>query len=205
VIALVASFLLSTNATPCELVAACRSMLPANVELSGRLVMRNRRGVSLAEHDYILTRTNAETRLTVDGKPFDLNSQPPTPNSQHSTLNSQLSTPNPQLPTPNILGTDVTASDLTLEYLWWDDLSFDAEREGETVNGQVCAVVVMRKGERTVRAWVDRKTGALMQAEEMKGEEPYRRLWERGSRSSAIAGWQTSWKSRPWGLDTVRK
>ena len=66
-----------------------------------------------------------------------------------------------------ILKTDVTWSDLTLDYLGWDDFSFDAEREGETVHGQVCAVVLMRRGNRTVRVWVDRKTGALMQAEEL--------------------------------------
>ena len=77
----------------------------------------------------------------------------------------------------NILGTDVTWSDLALEYLWWDDVSFDGEREGETVNGQVCAVVAMRKGGRTVRVWVDRKTGALMQAEELADGKPVRRLW----------------------------
>ena len=76
-----------------------------------------------------------------------------------------------------ILGTDVTWSDLTLDYLWWDDFSFDAEREGESVHGQVCAVVVMRKGERVVRVWIDRKTGALLQAEEFVGDRPVRRLW----------------------------
>ena len=86
-----------------------------------------------------------------------------------------------QRPTTNdqrpILSTDVTWSDLTLDYLWWDDFSFDAEREGESVHGQVCAVVVMKKGERAVRVWVDRKTGALMQAEEFADGKPIRRLW----------------------------
>ena len=66
---------------------------------------------------------------------------------------------------------------LTLDYLWWDDFSFDAGREGETVHGQVCAVVVMKKGDRAVRVWVDRKTGALMQAEELKDGKAVRRLW----------------------------
>lgn len=155
-IALLASVLLSTNATPHELVSACRSMIPANVELSGRLVMRNRRGVPLAEHDYVLARTNALTRLTIDGEPLDL---------------AKTSGEAP------LLGTDVTTSDLTLEYLWWNDFSFDALREGDTVNGQRCAVVVMRKGDRAVRAWIDRKTGALMQAEEVEGEKTLRRLW----------------------------
>jgi hypothetical protein len=35
----------------------------------------------------------------------------------------------------------------------------------------------MKKGERSVRVWVDRKTGAMLQAEEFKGEKPVRKLW----------------------------
>ena len=157
-IALLASVLLSTNATPRELVMSCRSMIPADVELRGRIVLRNRKGIPQAEHDYVLARSNTKTRLTVDGKVLD-----------PSTFNLQPST--------SICGTDVTWSDITLDYLWWDDFSFDAEREGETVHGQVCAVVVMKKGDRVIRVWVDRKTGALMQAEEVAAGKPVRRLW----------------------------
>ena len=157
-IALLASFLISTNATARELVMNCRTMIPANVELSGRIILRNRKGIPQAEHDYVLTRSNSTTRLTIDGKPIE----PP------SSL----------VPRPSsLLGTDVTWSDIALDYLWWDDFSFDAEREGETVHGQVCAVVLLKKGDRTVRVWVDRKTGALMQAEELKDGKAVRRLW----------------------------
>ena len=161
-IALLASFLLSTNATPRELVTSCRSMIPANVELSGRIILRNRKGIPQAEHDYVLTRSNSVTRLTVDGQPVDAPAanHPITQSSNHPICN-----------------TDVTWSDIALDYLWWDDFSFDAEREGETVHGQVCAVVVMKKGERTVRVWVDRKTGAMMQAEEFRDGKAVRRLW----------------------------
>ena len=155
-IALIASFLISTNATPRELVESCRSMIPANVELSGRIVLRNRKGIPQAEHSYVLSRSNSVSRLTVDGQPH----QSPTTNHQSP-----------------LLGTDVTWSDITLDYLWWDDFSFDAEREGESVHGQVCVVVVMKKGDRQVRVWVDRKTGALMQAEELKDGKAVRRLW----------------------------
>ena len=161
-IALLASFLISTNATPRELVASCRAMIPANVELSGRIILRNRKGIPLAEHDYVLTRSNAVTRLTVDGKVFEA---PPANRTIEQSNNR------------TICDTDVTWSDLTLDYLWWDDFSFDAEREDESVHGQVCAVVVMKKGDRTVRVWVDRKTGALMQAEEFKDGRAVRRLW----------------------------
>ena len=155
-IALLASFLISTNATARELVMNCRTMIPANVELSGRIILRNRKGIPQAEHDYVLSRSNSVTRLTVDGQPYQA------PSTRH------------QAP---LLNTDVTWSDIALDYLWWDDFSFDAEREGESVHGQVCAVVLLKKGERTVRVWVDRKTGALMQAEELRDGKAVRRLW----------------------------
>ena len=155
-ISLIASFLISTNATPQELVASCRSMIPATAELEGRIVLRNRKGIPQAEYGYVLRRRDGSTDLTLrdaDGAevPFEKEGR--------------------------ILKTDVTWSDLTLDYLWWDDFAFDAAREGETVHGQVCAVVLMRRGDRTVRVWVDRKTGALMQAEELVGGKPVRRLW----------------------------
>ena len=181
-IALLASFLISTNATAHELVASCRTMIPANVELSGRIVLRNRKGIPQAEHDYALTRSNSVTRLSVDGKPF-----PPPETSQTS-----------QTPQTSILGTDVTWSDLTLDYLWWDDFSFDAERDGESVHGQTCAVVVMKKGERTVRVWVDRKTGAMMQAEEFRDGKAVRRLW--GTR---IKKFDERWMANVLEVETV--
>ena len=157
-IALIASFLISTNATPRELVTSCRSMIPANVELSGRIILRNRKGIPQAEHDYVLTRSNAVTRLTIDGKTID----PP------SSL----------FPLPSsLLNTDVTWSDLTLDYLEWNDFSFDENPESETVHGQVCHVILMKQGGRAVRVWIDRKTGALMQAEELKDGKAVRRLW----------------------------
>ena len=154
-IALAAAFLISTNAPAAEVVANCRSMIPADAELKGRIVLRSRRGIVQAEYGYDLARKAGETglKLTKDGKDVEFEKS------------------------GRILGTDVTWSDLTLDYLWWDDVSYDAKREGETVHGQVCTVIVMKKGERQVRVWVDRKTGALMQAEEMKNGKAVRRLW----------------------------
>ena len=157
-IAVLASFLLSTNAAPAEIVASCRDMIPRDVELSGRIVLRNRRGVVQAEHAYTLSRSNSATRLSVDGK--------------------AVAAPTPGSGVPDaVMGTDVTWSDLSLEYLWWDDFSFDAERGGETVNGQKCAVLLISRGDRKVRVWVDRKTGSLMQAEEISSGRPVRRMW----------------------------
>ena len=155
-IALVASLMIATNATPRELVESCRTMIPADVELSGRMILRNRKGIELAKYGYVLTRRGGSTDLKVTGE-----------NGEEVEFEKE----------GRLLGTDVTWSDLTLDYLWWDDFSFDEEREGETVHGQTCSVVVMKKSERTVRVWVDRKTGALMQAEEFRAGKSVRRLW----------------------------
>jgi len=155
VIALLASFLISTNATARELVMSCRTLVPADVELRGRIVLRNRKGIPQAEHGYILTRKAGQTSLQIDGKPY-------APLVQTSQA---------------LFGTDVTWSDLTLDYLWWDDFSFDADRESESVHGQVCTVVLLKKDKRTVRIWVDRKTAALLQAEELRDGRTVRRLW----------------------------
>lgn len=152
--ALLASVMIATNAPASEVISACRSMLPAEVELKGRIILRNRRGIVQKEYAYDYVRKSEGTTLTVDGQEF-------TPVSAAAP----------------ILGTDITWSDITLDYLWWDDFSYDAEREGESVHGQVCSVILMKKGDRTVRVWADRKTGALMQAEEYRDGKAVRRLW----------------------------
>ena len=155
-IAIIASMLISTNATPRELVENCRTMIPQNVELDGRIVLRNRKGIVQSEYNYKLVRNEGKTELelkTDKGEAVEFEKE------------------------GRILKTDVTWSDLTLDYLWWDEFFFDKERESESVHGQKCAIVVMKKGERTVKVWIDRKTGALMQAEEFRGDVPVRRLW----------------------------
>ena len=155
-IAIIASMLISTNATPRELVENCRTMIPQNVELDRRIVLRNRKGIVQSEYNYKLVRNEGKTELelkTDKGEPVEFEKE------------------------GRILKTDVTWSDLTLDYLWWDEFFFDKERESESVHGQKCAIVVMKKGDRTVKVWIDRKTGALMQAEEFRGDVPVRRLW----------------------------
>lgn len=153
-IALLASLMIDSSAM--DLIENCRAMLPRDVELDGRIVLRSRRGIPLAEYDYVLTRKGGETELELKdekGKKVEFEKN------------------------GRILKTDVTWSDLTLDYLWWDDVSFDEEKEGESVHGQVCSVIVLKKDARLVRVWVDKKTGALMQAEEFDGEKSIRKLW----------------------------
>lgn len=143
--ALIASFLISTNAPAAELVRTCRAMIPDDVKIEGRVILRNRKGIVQLERGYKLNREKGVTSVDIDDE--------------------------------TLAKTDVTKDDLSLSYLWWEDVSDDASREGETVHGQSCRVIDLKKDKRLVKAWIDCKTGALMQAEEHKDGKAVRRLW----------------------------
>lgn len=162
-----AEYALPTNATPAQFIASAKAMLPSAVTVEGRLTVKNRRGIVQSEHIYLLTRTNGVNTLSVDGQPLA-----PAPTS---------STSQP------ILDTEVTMDDLTLEYLDWDDIAFAGEGEEEAVHIAIsCKVVALRKGGRTMKVWIDRKTGALVQAEECANGKPIRLMW--GSRIKKFDG-----------------
>ena len=176
-ISILASLLVAADASAHDLVMNCRTMIPENAELEGRIILRNRKGFVQSEYNYRLVRNGGRTDLELkdgDGNAVSYEKE------------------------GRILKTDVTWSDLTLDYLWWDDFSFDKERESESVHGQKCAVVVMKKGERSVKVWIDRKTGALMQAEEYRAEKPVRKLW--GTRIRTFGG---RWMANVLEVETV--
>lgn len=145
---------LAKDATAEQLIEACRTRLPATAELSGRLILVNRKGIVKKEHAYVLRRSPSGTSLEVDGERL-----------MPSNSNDRIA------------GTDVTWSDLTLDYLTWADYGFDPEQKDENVLGVDCARVLLRQGDRTIRAWVSYRFGAMMQAEEVRGDETVRRLW----------------------------
>lgn len=138
------------NATAAEMIEACRAMVPVDVEIRGHINRRSRRGTQIAAYRYNLKREKGKTDLSIfdkEGKSIEFKKE------------------------GRLLDTDITWSDLTLDYLWWNDISFDAEKESETAQGIICRVVLLKNGERTVRVWIDKRTGAMLQAHELvKGE-----------------------------------
>ena len=153
-----------------DILANCRAMLPAEpVVLTGEIVLRNRKGIPSGEYDYTLRadRTATPARLALEFR-------------EHDTTNVlekiEILRPGP-VPEGRVLKTDVTWLDLTLDFLWWPKAEYEADREGESVHGQKCDVILISNGDRQVRAWCDKKTGGLMQAEELKEGKPRRRLW----------------------------
>ena len=169
-------------------------MLPVRpVALTGSLILRNRRGIVQSEHDYRLVmrrspdmsmmtvrlsprgETNATANVTIARRP---GVRPTIRLSKAGSAEVEVV----DSPLERVLGTDVTWLDLTFDFLWWSKASYEAEREGESVHGQKCRVILVKpdaeiKGLSAVRLWVDKKTGCLMQAEELKDGKPRRRLW----------------------------
>ncbi len=153
-----------------DVLANCRAMLPSgHMTATGEIVLRSRKGIASAEYDYTLRsdRSSVPARLLLEFRK---------PGETGVVERVEILRPGP-VPEGRILGTDVTWLDLTLDFLWWPKAEYEAEREGESVHGQKCDVILVSNGERQVRAWCDRKTGCLMQAEELKDGRPFRRLW----------------------------
>ena len=177
-----------------EVLRACREMLPRRpIELRGALILRNRKGIVQKECGYRLEmrRGREETHLSVD-----LFARHETNNVLASVEISRRGNAQPTIDlTENgkrrevgsllerVLDTDVTWLDLTFDFLWWTNAEYENDREGETVHGQTCMVILVRPPENiagleAVRLWADKKTGCLMQAEQLgDGLKPIRRLW----------------------------
>ena len=184
---------LTREATASQVLAACREMLPRRpIELTGSLILRNRKGIVQKECDYslVMQRSLEETRLLIQ-----LFARHET-NELASVEISRRGKARPDIrlvsggavqevgsPLARVMDTDVTWLDLTFDFLWWTDAAYEAEREGETVHGQTCMVILVRPPEKiagleAVRLWADKKTGCLMQAEQLAdGMKPLRRLW----------------------------
>ena len=184
---------LTGNASAPEVLAACREMLPKRpIKLTGALILRNRKGIVQKECDYslVMRRGRGTTHLAIN-----LFARHET-NELASVEISRRGNERPTIqlisdgavkpigsPLERVMDTDVTWLDLTFDFLWWQDAAYEREREGETVHGQTCMVILVRPREKVagleaVRLWADKKTGCLMQAEQLgDGMKPFRRLW----------------------------
>ena len=170
--------LAATGAEPtaAEILAGCRAMLPTRpVELTGAIVMRNRKGIVKSEYDYtlVLDRSVKPAKATVE-----IRTRGETNVLKHVTLTRPGKVPEGQ-----VMDTDVSWLDLALDYLWWPNPRFEVAREGESVHGQKCMVILVdppdaASGLGAMRLWTEKKNGYLMQAERMDASgKPVRRLW----------------------------
>ena len=162
--------------TAADVLANCQAMLPTRpVELKGAIVLRNRKGIVRSEYAYtlVLDRSRTPAEISVEIRERD---------GTNVLKRVTLKRPGP-IPEGRVMDTDVTWLDLSMDYLWWKNPRFEAEREGESVHGQKCSVILVdppdaAAGIRSVRLWADKKNGCLLQAEELDANgKPVRRLW----------------------------
>ena len=162
--------------TAADVLANCQAMLPTRpVELTGAIVLRNRKGIVRSEYGYtlVLDRSRTPAEISVEIRERD---------GTNVLKRVTLKRPGP-IPEGRVMDTDVTWLDLSMDYLWWKNPRFEAEREGESVHGQKCSVILVdppdaAAGMRPVRLWADKKNGCLLQAEELDADgKPVRRLW----------------------------
>ncbi len=146
------------DASAPEILAACRAMIPTDVTIEGHINRRSRRGTEIAAYSYVLTRKGGETDLSFKDKsgndvPFEKEGR--------------------------LLDTDIAWSDIAMDFLWWDDVSFanPDETDGESLHGISCKTLLLKKGERAYCAWIDRRTGALLQAHEMRNGKTVREIF----------------------------
>ena len=205
-----AANVLGPESSAAEILRSCRAMLPPKpVLLRGRIVRRNRKGIPSREYAYslLMDRSSDPARIEAKIYPKDggqeiLSVRVTRPEGGQATVETVApggATERPPV-TGTVLGTDVTWLDFTLDFLWWPDARFDAERTGETVHGQECLTIIARPaapqaGVDAVRLWADRKTGCMMQAEQLAsdgkgGFKTVRRLW--GTRLKQFPGHETA-------------
>ena len=184
---------LTLEASAADVLAACREMLPMRpIKLTGALILRNRKGIVQKECDYslVMRRGVEETRLSIHlFARHETNALASVDISRRGNerptilLVSNGASQPVESPLDRVMDTDVTWLDLTFDFLWWPDAAYETDREGETVHGQSCMVILVRPKEKiagleAVRLWADKKTGCLMQAEQLgEGLKPLRRLW----------------------------
>ena len=197
------------EATASDVLWACRAMLPMRpVELKGSLILRNRRGIVQSEHDYTLLMrrtpelTQVNVKLLPRGETNELASvtisrRPGTRANIQFAKAGGAASEVVSSPLERVMETDVTWLDISFDFLWWNDAAYEKDREGESVHGQTCRVIFVKpevkiEGLSGVRLWVDKKTGCLMQAEQVDTEgKPIRRLW--GTRIKKFDGkWMVS-------------
>lgn len=135
------------DATAVEILELCRAMVPAEVVIGGRVVRRSRHGRTIASYGYVLSRHGGKTDLELK-------------DDKGEVVAVERS--------GRIADTDVTWSDLTMDFLWWKDVTFDAKAESESMSGILCKVLLLKEGNRAYRAWIDRRTGAMLQAAELR-------------------------------------
>jgi len=182
--------------SPRELLHSCARMIPVEpLILTGELIVRKQRGIELARHSFQLmtdwgaSPPSAECHMLAPGgtaivervvltRPGNAPAQIKIfKDSAPDTESSSLSLAG------RVRGTDMTWMDLTLDFLWWQDVRFDSKAEDDCRIGRSCYVLLAAPphnipGCSALRIWIDKQLRCVMQTEQLNSHgETVRRMW----------------------------
>lgn len=183
------------NRSAAEILYDCTRVIPTEPTLlRGMLTVRMKRGTVLVEHPFTLlldwgaNPPTAECLLfAADGRTQLERALMARPKGMPAQIRLYQGTEKEAFETPafssRIRMTDITWLDLTLDFLWWNDVRFDEARRGTCRVGRKCHILLVRPPEEiagcsAVRVWVDTALCCIMQAEQLDASgKPTRMMW----------------------------
>ncbi len=183
------------NLTARELLSASTRMIPDEpLVLKGSLIVRKLRGIELARFPFQLmtdwgaTPPSAECLLLSPGGTSVVEravlSRKENDMAEIKVFKG-LDTTSPSIVSfaGRVCGTDMTWMDLSLDFLWWQDVRFDDIPSGKSRTGRNCHILVAVPpapipGCSAMRIWVDKKLKCVMQTEQLDPQgDPVRKMW----------------------------
>jgi len=183
------------NLTARELLQASTRMIPVEpLVLKGSLIVRKERGIELASHPFqLMTDWGANPPsaecllLSPEGTSVVERAVLTRPANKMADIKlyKGLDKTSPESVSfaGRIRGTDMTWMDISLDFLWWDDVRFDNNPSGNCRTGRNCYILVAVPPEpvpgcSAMRIWVDKKLKCVMQTEQLNPQgEPVRKMW----------------------------
>lgn len=196
----------------------CISRFPSEeLKLIGRLTMRRRYGIEMAEYDFeanvcwgVPNPYATYKFYSLDGKLVD-NVTIRRDASGKITLFRNLKTPmGTQIPPPKVnetvLNSDVTWIDATMDFLWWENPEIIGKGD---VKGRDCDIIKLTPPEPTPKCtfgkvWLDKAQRVLMQAtqNDESGKET-RRMWVRAVQKLEVAEGDERWVIKDLEVETT--
>jgi len=183
------------NLSAAELLSACARMIPLEpLVLKGEMIVRKERGIELATLRFQLMTDwggnppSAECLLLdAAGTAVVERVVLTRPESGEADIKLYQGLEQKEFSAVSyagrIRGTDMTWLDLTLDFLWWKDVRFADQAEGNCRLGRSCYILVAVPprpipGCSAMRIWVDKQMKCIMQAEQLNPQgDIVRRMW----------------------------
>ena len=183
------------NRTAVQILQDCTRVIPTDpLVLKGELIVRRKRGTEIAKYAYNLLLDwgaqppNAEFLVfEKDGKTTLERAQLVRPAGKGAQIKLYKGPEMAEAEAPSfssrIRETDVSWLDLTLDFLWWPDVRFDAPSRGKCRTGRACHILLAKPPEpipgcAEMRIWVDRALHCIMEAEQLDAQgKVVRKMW----------------------------